>query len=417
MRFLSLLSCLTLPVIFLYPHALLRETYLNYLYILFCGTLVFLWTRRTGGEFASVRFFGWLFVVNLLGNTLSLLMEKIDPSQFLQGNAVPLCSLVLSYLVCVTATSAAGGRLKFWQKSAVMTAVVVIVIICLDGVFAPGWIYETFYAVDESQIYAGTWLHRAMGTLLSPVMAGMFCALIITCFFARSAYVKLKYPAVAFLGLSFLALILTVSRTYFFALGFMMIFYLLFIRFNLRLVGMLGLIILIVVCLKLDAISGVFENLSTRNEQFDSGVFEGTGRLDAIRETIKYKFDWRCFIWGIGGAQYSIIENRFSLAHNGILSILLPNGLCGITLYCIMYYRNIKRYYRAKKDKFIDKNHLSFYLFVYLWLILSLGTFLSADVPMSMFWLLSLSFILSFSDSLLYQSKYIKNGVGIRFGA
>ena len=406
MKFCSFLSCLTLPVIFLYPHALLQEAYLNYIYILFCGLLVFILTGRTGREFASVRFFGWLFIINLLGNTLSLVIAKINSTQFLQGTMVPLCAYLLSYMVCITATSGSQESFKYWRKFIIWTSVAVIVLICLDGIFAFDWIYKTFYVMDEEQIYAGTWLHRATGSLLSPIMGGMFSTLIITYFFAKSTYGKLNFLEIVFLGLSLLALALTVSRTYFLALGLMLVFYLFFIKLNFRLIGVFCLVMLLVLWMKLDAITGVWENLVTRNDQFDEGIFQGTGRLDAVREAIKYKFDWRCFLWGIGWGQYSLMEDRFSLAHNGFLSIFLPNGLWGVILYIAMFYHNIKRYYGALRDRHIDHDTLSYYLFVYLWLILSLGTFLSADIPVSMFWVLSFSYVLAFSDVLYYKSKH-----------
>ena len=239
-----------------------------------------------------------------------------------------------------------------------------------------------------------TFHHRAVGSLLSPAMAGFFCATIIGYSFVRLVYHKWSAYYTVLLSFSSLGLLLTASRTSMLALAIMFLFFFCFYGVRNK-VGMICFSLMAVVTvslLDLSFLDDIIHNLTYRNSQLAEGAFEGTGRSATIISALQNKFDARCLFWGIGTAEYSIVEDTsFSLAHNGLLSIFLPFGIAGLYLHYKLY-----RYYLIFRDK--DYLNETYLLFSSLWIVTLLGTFFSADMPISFFSICMQAILLALAD-------------------
>ena len=142
----------------------------------------------------------------------------------------------------------------------------------------------------------------------------------------------------------------------------------------------------------LSFLNDIVQNLTYRETQISNGVFEDTGRMAAIISALQNKFDARCLLWGIGSAEYSTVEvSSFSLAHNGLLSIFLPFGVAGIYL----HYKLYKHYLIFRDDEYWEDTYP---LFVSLWMVTLMGTFLSADMPISYFSVCIQAILLALAD-------------------
>lgn len=389
-RLLYIIIALAIPVVFLYPQGILYGTYLNYLYIIgSAGLLVLFRTTYVAGF--SFKFYKYLFVLNLFANAVAFAFGQITLLQFVSGNAPLLCAFCLSFIISAWPLR----RLSLLAKMIKGTFLLVLLLIVLDGIWKPLWMYPLYYfqdTVEYENLF--TFHHRAVGSLLSPAMAGFFCATLIAYCWIRLVYHRWSVFYTVLLVFSVLGLFLTASRTSMLALFIMFFFFFCFYKVRNKLV-MVCLVLIAVVALGMSDLSfldDTVQNLTSRNEQFSGGVFEGTGRSAAFLSALQYKFDVRCLLWGTGTAEYSIVEDSsFSLAHNGLLSIFLPFGVIGL----YMHYR-LYRYYLFFNDKnYTDKTYL---LFASLWIVLLLGTFFSADMPVSYFSICLQAIVLAYAD-------------------
>lgn len=408
MKVFYLLFSLVFPVIFLYPQGILSNTYFNYFFVAFSALILFFFQRSYPRSLAF-RFFFSLFSLNLFSNSFSLFIGNIDLTMLLKGNAPLFLGLCLSYIISIFPST----RLNFLKNSLFITFSLALLIILLDGLFKPQWIYDLFYLDDRLKEYTTTIHHRAIGTFLTPVMSGFFCGTVMTySLIMLISSNKNKYFFVGLFGISAVCLILTASRTNMLAI-LLMFASILFLqqknRKNLKNLAFLLLVICILIfVIDFTFLNSTFENLQFRNEQFKEGAFQGTGRTATFLSAIKNKFDYRCFGWGIGTAEYSIIEqSTFSLAHNGFLSIFLPFGLIGI----ILYFRMFKKYIRLK----IQKESMINNTFVTSWIFLTLGTFFSADMPVSLFYIVLLATILSFNDRINQHFNHQNHGSNLYY--
>lgn len=389
-KLLYVIIALAIPVVFLYPQGILYGTYLNYIYVIGCaGLLVLFRTTYVAGY--SFRFYKYLFGLNLFANAVALGFGQITMLQFVSGNAPLLCAFCLSFIVSAWPSE----RLLLLTKMVKGTFLLVLLLIVLDGIWKPGWIYPLYYFQDSME-YENlfTFHHRAVGPLLSPVMAGFFCATLIAYCWVRLVYHKWSVSNTVVFVFSVLGLFLTASRTSMLALVIMFFFFFCFYKVRNKL-GMICLALVAVVALSMSDLSfldDTLQNLTSRNEQLSGGVFEGTGRSATFLSALRYKFDARCLLWGVGTAEYSIVEDTsFSLAHNGLLSIFLPFGVIGLYL----HYRLYKHYLLFSDKKYINKTYL---LFASLWIVLLLGTFFSADIPVSYFSVCLQAIVLAYAD-------------------
>lgn len=378
------------PIVFLYPQGLLYGTYLNYAYVLLCAALLYLMNTKYSAGF-SFEFYKRLFVLNLFANSISLLLFKTNVMQFISGNAPILCAVCLNFIVTAIPKEKEGVM----KKIILTTTIVVLLLIVLDGLWKPSWMYQLYYFTGTTELeLLFTFHHRAMGSLLSPVMAGFFCATIIVYCFVHLVYQKWSLLYTALLILSSLGLLLTASRTSMLALAFMLLFFLtLYKAKNRTVVICICLIATLTVTISdLPLFNDIVKNLTYRNEQLSSGVFEGTGRSATIISALQNKFDGRCLLWGIGSAEYSIIDNSFSsMAHNGLLSIFLPFGVAGIYL----HYKLYKHYLIFRDNEYCNDKYS---LFTSLWIVTLIGTFLSADMTISYFSVCIQAVLLALAD-------------------
>lgn len=376
------LVSLIFPVIFLYPQGIFYGSYFNYLFIIVISTISCI--RGFTINEASKYLFA-LFLLNLFSNIISLIIGNINLDLFIKGNTITLCTMLVAF-------STSKKDLPLLLYSIYVTSLIVVILICIDGLVSPSWMYTLFSVKEENELTTGSMYYRAVGPLLSPVSAGFFCSSVIVFFFAKMHYSKVKILDLMFLFTASLALFLTTSRTSFIALGLAIIYYFTVIKFNIKIIISIIIIGITFSIYSNKYLSSQIENLKTRNEQLNENPLKGTGRLETINSALENKFDIRCFFWGIGSSQYSIVENKeFSLAHNGFLSIFLPMGIIGL----ILYYKITKYLYqqwRINIELSIKKNTI--YLFSRLWVILFLGTFFSSDAPITMFGSFILSFIL-----------------------
>ena len=389
-KVVSILGALIPPVIFLYPQGILGGTYVNYFSTIFVAYVVWFGSGRKPAC-KSLKFFTAWFWLQMFGNIVSLAMGKIDTELLVKSTGSMICIFCLS--IIVTRLSQKG--LKLFFTSLAITSVLAIALILIDGAQHPLWLYLLYGVEEFDENGAINIYYRAVGSLLSPVMAGFYCATVITYCLTMMMYGRhlLTHSLVGVAALA--ALMFTVSRTAMLAIAFMFIFFAVFYKpkrkGSILLIAVLALIVVYFV--DLSFLDKFIENLTQRNEQFQNGYFRGTGREATIEDAFKHKFDWRCLLWGIGPAQYSIHEEFTSLAHNGLLSIFFPMGLIGVG----MYYVNIKRYIVVKYKKWL---HKPFILFTSLWLIMYLGTFFSADVTSSFFSMALMAMIWGLCDRI-----------------
>lgn len=378
------------PVVFLYPQGLLYGTYLNYVYVLVCAVLLYSFRIEivTGLSFG---FYKRLLFLNLFANGVAYLFGNINIMQFISGNAPLLCAFCLNYIVLAFPEEKMNMMIKMLQ----VTIILVLFFIVIDGIWKPSWMYPLYYfkgTVEFENLF--TFHHRAVGSLLSPAMAGFFCATIIGYSFVRLVYHKWSAYYTVLLSFSSLGLLLTASRTSMLALAIMFLFFFCFYGVRNK-VGMICLSLMAVVTvslLDLSFLDDIIHNLTYRNSQLAEGAFEGTGRSATIISALQNKFDARCLFWGIGTAEYSIVEDTsFSLAHNGLLSIFLPFGIAGLYLHYKLY-----RYYLIFRDK--DYLNEIYLLFSSLWIVTLLGTFFSADMPISFFSICMQAILLALAD-------------------
>lgn len=394
MNIFYLIISLIFPAIFLYPQGLLYGAYLNYIYVIICVILL-LFKQRSVKTTWALKYFVLLFLLNLFGSVISLLIGRISMDSMINGCAPFFMTLCVSFII----SNIKKDRLYYLIYSLYSTFIVVLLLILLDGTIKPQWMYEMFYAKNNDVVLdlIETFHHRAIGSLLSPVMSGFFCATLITYSLIRVVYLKFDLLYIGIFCMAVFGLILTASRTSILAVVIMSMFFFLFVKKGYTHLFVLILMsILLILFMDFSFLNEAIENLVNRNEQLSNGVLEGTGRSATFISALKYKYDVRCLLWGIGSAEYSMIENTtFSFAHNGLLSIFLPFGLIGV----ILYYRMLKRYIRiCDQWKDVDLTVRTFNLFVLMWLILTLGTFFSADMPVSYFYIILQSVILTFSD-------------------
>lgn len=392
---LILIISLIFPVIFLYPQGILYGTYLNYIYVAMCAFILFLIRRSFHRTFALI-FFSSVFLLNFFSNVISLFLGRIDYLMVINGSAPFFLGLCVSYII----SNFPVDKLHYLKISVFITFIFTLFLILLDGTTKPSWMYPIFY-IHKNKVLTdlvSTFHHRAIGSLLSPVMSGFFCVTIMTYSFVQVVYSKrYKYFHIGLLGVSAITMLLTTSRTAMLALALMLICFLLFFpkdrKSRSNLIFLLLAVIIFLSVLNFSFLNDAFVNLQHRDKQFSTGVFQGTGRAATFSSALKYKFDSRCLVWGIGTAEYSIVENtKFSLAHNGFLSIFLPLGLMGVIFYTMMFYRYIRLSFQQYT--------LVINLFISMWCILSIGTFLSADLPVSFFYIALQAIILSFSDRI-----------------
>ena len=379
------------PVVFLYPQGLLYGTYLNYAYVLLCAVL--LYSLRTGYvESFSFEFYKRLFILNLFANSVALLLAKINVMQFISGNASMICAVCLNFIIAAIPKE----KEDIMKKMIQITIIAVLLLIILDGIWKPSWMYPLYYFKGSTNLEVlFTFHHRAIGPLLSPAMAGFFCVTIIVYSFVYLAYHKwwsLSY--IALFIFSSLGLLLTASRTSMLALAIMFLFTFVFYRVRKK-VSIICLCTAVIVAISLSDLSflnDIVQNLTYRETQISNGVFEDTGRMAAIISALQNKFDARCLLWGIGSAEYSTVEgSSFSLAHNGLLSIFLPFGVAGIYL----HYKLYKHYLIFRDDEYWEDTYP---LFVSLWMVTLMGTFLSADMPISYFSVCIQAILLALAD-------------------
>lgn len=379
------------PIVFLYPQGLLYGTYLNYAYVLLCAILLYLLRTEYFVGF-SFEFYKRLFILNLFANSVALLLAKINLMQFISGNASILCAVCLNFIVAAIPKEEVDTMKKIIQ----ITTIGVLLLIILDGLWKPAWMYPLYYFKGTTEFEVlFTFHHRAIGSLLSPAMAGFFCVTIIVYSFVYLIYHKwwsLSY--ITLFILSSLGLLLTASRTSMLALAIMFLFTFIFYRVRKK-VSIICLCIAAIATISLSDLSflnDIVQNLAYRDTQLSNGVFEGTGRMAAINSALQNKFDARCLFWGIGSAEYSIVEGTsFSLAHNGLLSIFLPFGVAGIYL----HYKLYKHYLIFRDNEYLKDIYP---LFVSLWIVTLMGTFFSADMPLSYFSVCIQAILLALAD-------------------
>ena len=387
---LYLLVSLSIPIVFIYPQGLLYGTYLNYAFAVLCAILLFLLPHNKNVGI-SLRFYLNILMLNFFANLVSCIIGSVTPIQFLSGNAITICAFCLSFIV----SSFPSDKMHILKGVMFLTTLLVVALIFLDGVSRPFWLYELFFlknSVDYENV--GTIFQRAMGSLLSPVMAGFFCVCVATYYFVQSVYVKVSAVSLFFIAFSILGLFLTGSRTAMLALLCMFLYFMCFYKFRNKHSILFFLLagIFVFNFFDLSFLDDIIENLLFRNEQLSSGAFEGTGRTATFMAAIENKFDIRCLFWGIGISEYSLVENQeFSLAHNGFLSILIPYGLVGLHL----HYRLYKHYLIFNDSFYLDKLYL---IFTSLWVIILLGTFFTADLPVNHFSLCIQAIVLALAD-------------------
>lgn len=391
---INILVIISLPIVFLYPHSILNGQYLNYTYV--CAVGVFALLSRCWQLNRSSKLLLSLFFLNLFANIISLALDYINDVEFLKGNAVLLSVAMISLSIM-------RSNIRKLLKALFVVSVAVNALICIDGLFKPNWLFLVFKPMEIDGSLIQSIHYRAVGSLLSPVSAGFFSASSLVYCIAKSHYSRLLFVDVIFLSIASLAMFFTLSRTAFLALTLTVVFYFIYVKFSWRLLLVLFTVIITFSMLGEEYFSMQIENIEIRNEQFRDGVFEGTGRMATILSTIDYKIDARCLLFGIGMSEYSIVENTtFSLAHNGFLSIIAPWGLFGV----IIFYKIFKILMSSWNKRILcHSNGINiFNLFTLLWSVLSLGTFLSADMPVAMYWLFMLSYILPLS--VIINSNY-----------
>lgn len=183
---LYLVIALAIPVVFLYPQGILYGTYLNYLYIIGCAGLLALF-RTTYVAGFSFKFYKYLFVLNLFANAVAFVFGQITLFQLVSGNAPLLCAFCLSFIISAWPLR----RLSLLTKIISGTFLLVLLLIVLDGIWKPAWMYPLYYfqdTVEYENLF--TFHHRAVGPLLSPVMSGFFCATLIAYCWVRLVYHK-----------------------------------------------------------------------------------------------------------------------------------------------------------------------------------------------------------------------------------
>lgn len=386
---IAFILCLIFPMSFLYPQGIWFGLYLNYIFISFCALLLFFSQLRIRTTFALTFYFR-IFILNLFGNLFSYAVGNISFELMVKSSAPIFIAMCTSYIIA----NIEEHNLDYMKKSIFITFLLVLFLVILDGTLKPYWIYNLFYVKENQLNILDTIFHRAVGPLLSPIMSGFFCATIVIYAFAQIAYKK-KIILHSFLFvIGGVGLLLTASRTSMLAVGFVLITYMLFYR----VISKKSIFLFVIICITIIVIGdwsfleNISDNLAARNEHLSSGVFEGTGRTDTFISALKYKFDFRCLFWGIGLGEYSVVEDStFSLAHNGLLSIFLPLGLLGVFLHFYLYRNYLYRY---------KKFHSGSNLFVSLWILLLLGTFLSADLPVSALNLILQAIILTYIDRI-----------------
>jgi hypothetical protein len=404
MKFVRFIIFLSIPFTFLYPYGLFPKLYLNYIYIILCFLLLFITKRKICYNYAAVKIFVFLFLGNLIACTISLISNNITITQFYAGVNNELSPLLLSIIICNS--NILSSSFPNFKKVVLYTFIFVSVIIFIDGFFSPVWLYKLFYNSYENNEMLVNALekssfHRACGSLLSPVMAGTFSATIILYSFSYVIHNQRKIFCSALGILGFLCLLLTTSRTAILSLLITILYYCCFInRSFLKLFLIISLLSISIFVISNEinnsVILGLLNNLNERNGNLNSGLFEGTGRYDTFIYALYYKFDMRCLFCGIGDSEYSIAVNGFSFAHNGFLSILIPKGIWG----CVCYFYLYKIYLKRTSNKSLVFKSYPYFDFLKLWLIFSLLTFLSADLPMSLFWAFLLVIFLSYFDCL-----------------
>lgn len=391
---LCIIISFVIPVFFLFPRGVGNGHYLHYVYILICAFILY-FSRHKLIKNRALKFYVSLLLLDIFANSFSFIVGEIPLSLWIARETPLVIATCMAFII----SNFDEGNLRVLRSVIYVTFILALFLVILDGTIKPNWIYELFYVKDSKDIeLIDSIFHRAVGSFVTPYMAGIFCATLVLFSICNILFVrKIIYNVLLFVFGS-IGLILTASRTSMLALFLAILFLLFFYKVkNKRNILILSVVcLLLVVTSDLSFLNDIIENLMNRNAQLEEGIFKGTGRLAAFNSVIENKLDFRCLFWGIGLAKYSIVEGTgFSLAHNGFLSIIIPFGLLGLILHLHMYFFYIMQY-RKKKDRFS--------LFISLWIIFLLGTFFSADSPVSAMCLTLQAILLSCYDSKIVNS-------------
>lgn len=382
-------------IIFLYPQGLLDKLYINYTYVIMCWCIFLLTKYKSITKTFPIVIFRNLLIVVILSNFTSFLLGKTSSFDIFR-NIMLYFSCYCITVIISNLTSNIENR-RIFLNIFKYTSFLVIGLILVETIFHPSWIKE-YIQPDRSSseiINEGVYF-RASGSLVSPVMAGFYCGTYITYLLSKYTHEKLTKFDYFMLTSSIIALFTTASRTSMLAIGFVFIIYFTIIKFSIKF--LLFIPVIFFLFFNLNVFSDSVQNLLLRNEnQLSGNLFEGTGRLDTIIFAVENKIDIRSMFFGIGPAEYAIDNSGYSFAHNGILSIIIPTGLFGIYIFSRLFFRPYIewRTLQNKTNRISDKTII---LFRYLYVILSLGTFFTADMPVSYFWLVLTAFIFSFTN-------------------
>lgn len=384
-------------VLLAYPNNLLAGKFLNYIYIFFCGSVVFLNRRDIVKTNYLLIFFFLLFLDVLLGNIFSSFVKiNISLNEYFTTTFRYFSYLVLMYILINTTNT--KNDFIFWIKSFLFGYSISVLIIFLDSYKVP-FVEPLFKVISFESKETLDIYFRAYGAYLSPISAGTFLLNTFVIICTSLFYIKLKslYKNILIILLitTVLALFMTASRTSLIGLIFFGLIFILQTKNRIQLI-ILALFFGLIIYYS-GIIDHYIENIMVRNSNEAEGnksALEGSGRIDTYINSFKLYFNNRTFLFGVGPSEYAKGDGTHSFAHNGFISIILVYGMLGTLLFLNLLKTTFNYVY---KNQFLKK------ILIY-YTIVNCISFISSDGPVTHFWIINFICFLYFT----YYTFFLK---------
>lgn len=389
------LKSLLFPILLLYPSGLLEGLYINYIYIIILFFYLHITKNTTNKINYLVQGFIGLFITVLLATIFSALLANIDEVQIFSILMRYLSYVFFVLILCQTTKS--YEDFSFWIKSFFITFSISVIIIIFDA-FRVEFVESIFKVTSFESKNTLDVFFRAYGSYLSPISAGVFLlnilVVLVYYLFINGLKEQKQYlQLIVLIALTTIAIITTGSRTSLVGLIVLLLLVTAVSEKRLRIIFFFLLFGLLV--FQTGILDNYIQNITLRIEResaISRNVFEGSGRVATLVNSIRLFLDWRTFFFGVGPAEYSTGDGAFSYAHNGFVSILLAYGLVGFSIFIYFI-----------KQLIVNSKNTKFFKVVVFYLIVNSVSFLTSDGPTTHFWILNFVF---FNYYIFYGKKY-----------